>query len=202
MRQFTRAWQLNSVWISLLCIVPLAILGWRLGVGTLGPDPAKVLMHGTGEWGLRGLVLVLLATPLASRGWRGLFRYRRVLGIAIFIYVSIHLLLFAQVYVGWSSELLLEELVERPYVSVGFMAWLLLLPLALTSTDRARRSLGRRWRQLHRLIYPATVLAWFHLFWLARSDWGEAMVYGSLFGLLLAWRVLRSLGIRKLVLRR
>ena len=76
----------------------------------LGPDPAKVLMKGTGEWALRGLALVLLATPVAKFGWPSLFRYRRMLGLCVFLYVSLHLLLFAQVYVGWSATLLLEEL--------------------------------------------------------------------------------------------
>jgi len=135
---------------------------------------------------------VLLAAPLAQRGWRGLFRYRRVLGLCLFLYVSLHLLLFAQVYVGWSGALLTEELKERPYVLVGFSAWLAMLPIALTSTDRARRWLGRRWKQLHRLIDPATVLAWLHLFWLARSDVGEALVYGAVFAALLLWRFRRA----------
>jgi hypothetical protein len=110
----------------------------------------------------------------------------------LFLYVALHLLLFAQVYVGWSGALLIEELKERPYVLVGFSAWLAMLPLALTSTDRARRWLGRRWKQLHRLIYPATVLAWLHLFWLARSDVGEALVYGVVFAALLLWRFRRA----------
>ena len=103
-------------------------------------------MQDTGEWALRGLALVLLASPLARVGWRGVFRYRRILGVSVFLYVSVHLLLFAQVYVGWSGALLIEELKERPYVLVGFSAWVSLLPLALTSTDSARRRLGRRWR--------------------------------------------------------
>ena len=175
-----------------LCLLPLAQLSFQLVSGDLGPDPAKRLMQGTGEWGLRGLAIVLLAAPLAQRGWRGLSRYRRVLGLSLFFYISLHLLLFAQVYVGWSGALLVEELKERPYVLVGFSAWLALLPLTLTSTDRARRSLGRRWRQLHRLIYPATVLAWLHLFWLARSDVGEALVYGVVFAVLLLWRFRRA----------
>ncbi len=177
--------------MALLCLSPLAWLLWALMLEQLGPDPAKVLMKGTGEWALRGLALVLLATPMAKLGWPGLFRYRRMLGLCVFLYVSLHLLLFAQVYVGWSATLLFEELQERPYVLVGFTAWLMLLPLALTSTHRARRVLGRRWRQLHRLIYPATVLAWLHLLWLARSDWGEALVYGAVLGGLLGWRVRR-----------
>ena len=174
-----------------VCLLPLLVLSVQLGTGQMGPDPAKRLMQGTGEWALRGLILVLLAAPLAKRGWPMLFRFRRVLGLCLFVYVSLHLLLFAQVYVGWSPTLLAEELKERPYVLVGFSAWLAMLPLALTSTDRARRWLGRRWRQLHRLIYPATVLAWLHVFWLVRSDVGEALLYGAIFAALLLWRIRR-----------
>ena len=196
LRQALRSGQLAPPWlrstfIALLCLSPLAWLLWALMWDQLGPDPAKVLMKGTGEWALRGLALVLLATPMAKSGWPGLFRYRRMLGLLVFLYVTLHLILFAQVYVGWSATLLFEELQERPYVLVGFTAWLTLLPLALTSTHRARRALGRSWRQLHRLIYPATVLAWLHLLWLARSDWGEALIYGAVLGGLLAWRVRR-----------
>ena len=182
----------KTVVVIAVCLLPLIALSIQLGAGQLGPDPAKRLMQGTGEWGLRGLVLVLLAAPLARRGWPVLFRFRRVLGLCLFLYVSLHLMVFAQVYVGWSGILLVEELKERPYVLVGFSAWLAMLPLALTSTDWARRWLGRRWRQLHRLIYPATVLAWLHLFWLARSDLGEALIYGVIFAGLLLWRIRRT----------
>ena len=176
-----------------LCLLPLGFMIYDLLSGQLGPDPAKDLMQSTGEWGLRGLLLVLLAAPLAQRGYRGLFRYRRVLGLTLFFYISLHLLLFAQVYVDWSASLLMEELNERPYVMVGFAAWCALAPLALTSTDRARRWLGRRWRQLHRLVYPAVILAWLHLLWLARSDVGEALIYGASFVALLGWRIRRYL---------
>lgn len=184
-------WVVTLVAIA-VCMLPLLVLSVQLGTGQMGPDPAKRLMQGTGEWGLRGLILVLLAAPLAKRGWPMLFRFRRIMGLSLFVYVSLHLLLFAQVYVGWSLTLLAEELKERPYVLVGFSAWLMMLPLALTSTDRARRWLGRRWRQLHRLIYLATVLAWLHVFWLVRSDVGEALLYGVIFAVLLLWRVRRA----------
>ncbi|MBU02735.1 MAG: sulfoxide reductase heme-binding subunit YedZ [Halieaceae bacterium] len=179
--------------VIILCLLPLGLMIYELVSGQLGPDPAKRLMQRTGEWGLRGLLLVLLATPLAQRGYRGLFRFRRMLGLSLFLYTCLHLLLFAQVYVGWSGELLLEELKERPYVMVGFAAWCVLMPLAATSTDRARRWLGRRWRQLHRLIYPAAILAWLHVLWLVRSDVGEALIYGALFAVLLGWRLRRYL---------
>ena len=177
--------------VLILCLLPLGLMIYDLAMGQLGPDPAKRLMQRTGEWGLRGLLLVLLASPLAQRGYRGLFRFRRMLGLTLFSYIFLHLLLFAQVYVGWSGELLLEELMERPYVMVGFTAWCALMPLAATSTDRARRWLGRRWRQLHRLIYPAAILAWLHVLWLVRSDLGEALIYGALFAVLLGWRLRR-----------
>ena len=127
-----------TILVVAVCLLPLLVLSIQLGTGQLGPDPAKRLMQGTGEWGLRGLALVLLAAPLAQRGWPALFRFRRVLGLCLFLYVSLHLLLFAQVYVGWNGTLLVEELTERPYVLVGFSAWMAMLPLALTSTDRAR----------------------------------------------------------------
>ena len=179
--------------VIILCLLPLGLMIYELVSDQLGPDPAKRLMQGTGEWGLRGLLLVLLATPLAQRGFRGLFRFRRMLGLTLFLYICLHILLFAQVYVSWSGELLLEELRERPYVMVGFAAWGALMPLAATSTDRARRWLGRRWRQLHRLIYPAAILAWLHVLWLARSDVGEALIYGALFAVLLGWRLRRYL---------
>ena len=176
-----------------LCLAPLGLMTYQLMSGQLDPDPAKRLMQGTGEWALRGLAIILLATPLAQYGWRSLFQYRRMIGLTVFFYVSLHLLLFSQVYVGWELELLLEELNERPYVLVGFAAWCMLMPLAMTSFNSARRRLGRRWRQLHRLIYPATILAWFHLFWLSRSDVGEALAYGAVFLALLGWRLRRSL---------
>ena len=146
-------------------------------------------MQSTGEWGLRGLVLVLLASPLSQRGYLFILRHRRILGVATFGYLTAHFLLFAQVYVGWSGDLLREELRERPYVLVGFAAWLSLAPLAATSTNGAMRLMGRSWWSLHRLVYLAVVLAWLHIFWLARSDVGKAVFYGLVYAALLAWRL-------------
>ena len=120
-----------------------------------------------------------------------------MLGLFVFFYVTLHLLVFAQVYVGWSGTILWEELSERPYVLVGFAAWLLLLPLAITSTRSMRRRLRQRWKQLHRAIYAVAILATLHLLWLSRSDVGDAVLYGGLFALLLAWRVRHALRRRK-----
>ena len=167
---------------------PFLWLLWAVVQDSLGPDPAKVLMHTTGEWALRFLVVVLLARPLSQWGWPLLFRVRRMFGLFVAFYASLHLLVFAQVYVGWSGAILAEELAERPYVVVGFSAWLLLLPLSITSLHSLRRRMGRHWRSLHRAVYLIALLATLHVLWLSRSDVGEALLYALGFGGLLGWR--------------
>ena len=171
------------------CLSPFLALALAVMSNSLGPDPAEHLMHETGEWVMRFMVLVLAATPLARLGWPRLARYRRMLGLFAWFYATLHLLIFAQVYIGWSGEILLQELAERPYVLVGVLAWLILLPLAVTSINRIRRKMGRNWRKLHKLTYLVAILGWFHLLWLSRSDVGEALVYGALFGVLLSYRI-------------
>ena len=177
-----------------LCLVPFLALTNAVISDSLGPDPAEHLMHVTGDWVMRFMVLVLAATPLARWGWSRLARYRRMLGLYAWFYATLHLLVFAQVYIGWSGEILLEELAERPYVLVGFLAWLILVPLGITSANSIRRKMGRNWRKLHRLTYAVAILGWLHLLWLSRSDVGEAVVYGAVFGFLLLCRLpLRAL---------
>ena len=171
------------------CLAPLLVLTNAAASNALGPDPAEHLMHVTGEWVMRFLVLVLLATPLARYGWPRLARYRRMLGLFVWFYATLHLLVFAQVFIGWSAEQLIEELAERPYVLVGFLAWVILVPLGITSAGAIRRKMGRYWRQLHKLTFAVAVLGWLHLFWLSRSDVGDAVVYGLIFLILLAVRV-------------
>lgn len=173
------------------CLAPFGWLLYAAASGGLGPDPAEVIMHVSGEWALRILALtlaVLVLRELLGRPWP--VRLRRMLGLFAFFYACLHLASFAHFYIGWSGALLLEEVVERPYITVGFLAWLLLLPLAVTSTRGLQRRLGKRWRQLHRLVYPAAVLACVHLVWQVRSDAAEALVYVLVFALLLGWRLL------------
>lgn len=171
------------------CLIPFLVLLNGVISNSLGPDPAEHLMHVTGEWALRFLMLVLFATPLARYGWSRLARYRRMLGLYVWFYATLHLLIFAQVFIGWSGERLVEELAERPYVLVGFLAWLILVPLGITSLHAIRRRMGRHWRRIHRLTYVVAGLGWLHLLWLSRSDVGEAVVYGLIFVVLLAYRV-------------
>ena len=149
-------------------------------------------MRETGEWALRILALTLVVSPLRQwTGWPLVMKLRRMLGLYAFFYGCVHLLAFLQFFVGWSVAPLVEELAERPYITVGFAAWCLMLPLAATSTRGMQRRLGRNWRRLHRLIYPAAVFACLHLLWQARSDIGEASAYIAVFAGLLGWRVYR-----------
>jgi methionine sulfoxide reductase heme-binding subunit len=110
------------------------------------------------------------------------------LGLYVWFYATLHLLVFAQVFIGWSAEQLIEELTERPYVLVGFLAWVILVPLSITSAKVIRRKMGRNWRKFHKLTYVVAVLGWLHLLWLSRSDVGDAVVYGLIFLILFAHR--------------
>lgn len=175
--------------VFVTALLPLAWLAWGAVSNTLGPDPQEVLLHETGIWALRFLLLTLLATPLRRwLGWSWLLRYRRMLGLFAFFYVSVHLFLF------WATELQLDpvklwhELGTRWYFFIGFSAWLLLLTLAATSFRRLQRQLGPAWKRIHRAVYPAAGLAVIH-FWLAvKADWLEPLVYALLLIFLLALR--------------
>lgn len=176
--------------VFLLCLLPFAWLFYAAATGALGPDPAEAIMHVSGEWSLRILLLALLVSPLrelTGKGW--LIRVRRMLGLFAFFYACLHLVSFGHFYVGWTAAILLEELVERPYITMGFAAWLLMLPMALTSTNAMQRRLRRNWTRLQRVVYLVAILACLHLLWQARSDIGEALAYSVAVFLLLAWRV-------------
>ena len=180
------------VGVFTLALLPFIWVSYAAATSGLGPDPAEALMHVTGEWSLRLLALTLLVSPLRVwTGWSLLLKLRRMLGLYAFFYGCIHLLSFVQFYVGWTPAGLLEELAERPYITMGFMAWLLMLPLAITSTRGMQRRLRRNWLRLHRLVYPAAILACLHLLWQVRSDIGEALFYIGIFAVLLGWRLRR-----------
>jgi len=185
-----------SLWakplLFLAAMVPLLLMVAALASNQLGPDPAQTLMHGTGEWAARLLIASLLVSPLrAIFGWNALLRLRRMLGLFAFAYASLHLLLFIGFYLGWSLGRVGEELLERPYITVGFLAWLIMLPLAATSNQAMQRWLKRNWQRLHRAVYMVAVLVSFHILWQARSDLGEALFYGLVFATLLIWRLIQ-----------
>lgn len=178
--------------LFLACLAPFTALFRAAVMARLGPDPGEQLMLETGEWAARLLILTLLVSPLRSwTGWSGILRVRRMLGLFCFFYGCIHLTLFAHFYLGWDAARLWEELVERPYITVGFGAWLIMLALAVTSNRAMQRRLRKNWQRLHRGVYPVAILVSLHFIWQSRSDFGEALIYSLIFALLLAWRLIR-----------
>ncbi|MGJ8690136.1 MAG: sulfite oxidase heme-binding subunit YedZ [Gammaproteobacteria bacterium] len=178
--------------VFVLGLLPLAALLLGVFTNTLGPDPADTLAAETGEWTFRFLLLSLAITPLRNiGGWPKVFPYRRTFGLFALFYASLHFLVYLVflLQLRWSE--IFEDIVERPYITVGFSAFILLMVLGVTSTKRMMRKLGRRWRQLHKLVYLINVLALIHLVWILRTDLAEAVIYGSILLPLLAYRVYR-----------
>lgn len=156
-----------------------------------GPDPGKDLVLFTGEWGIRFLLLTLLISPLRRwTGWHSLIAYRRMLGLYAGFYATMHFLAVMTYIVGWSLTRFGEEFSERPYMAVGIIAWMLMLPLIVTSNRGAMRLLKRRWHLLHRLIYVIAILVCVHIIWLVRSDYAQALFYSLVTAGLLGVRVL------------
>jgi sulfoxide reductase heme-binding subunit YedZ len=173
--------------IFLLALVPLPIVIWQSGQG---PDPGKTVVLLTGLWAIRFLIITLSLSPI--RRWFGfsaVLHYRRMLGLYVWFYASLHLMAVLTYILGWSGLVFLEEFTERPYMALGILAWLSLIPLGLTSNRWMMKKLGRRWKRLHRLVYVAAILACGHFIWLIRSDYGEAMTYSLLIFVLLIARL-------------
>ena len=176
--------------VFIACLLPLAHLVWDAVQGTLGTDPVAQLEHRSGDWALRLLLATLAITPLRRiSGWHKAIRFRRMLGLFAFFYVSVHLTIYLAIDLGGFWSQLLGEIVKRPYITVGFAAWLLLIPLALTSTQAMMRRLGRDWQRLHRLIYPIALLGVLHYFWLVKADHREPAVYLAIWVVLMMLRL-------------
>jgi sulfoxide reductase heme-binding subunit YedZ len=172
-----------------LCLAPLALLVWDTLHDQLGTDPVAQLEHRTGIWALRLLLATLAITPLRRITHQaGLVRYRRMLGVFAFFYACVHMTTYLVVDLGGYWSQLLTEIAKRPYMTVGFSAWLLLVPLAVTSTRGMMRRLGRRWGILHRLVYPAALLAVLHFLWLVKADHREPLLYLAVFTVLMLAR--------------
>lgn len=169
---------------------PAAELAWRIGYAQLGANPVEFLEHHTGLWGLRLLLVTLAMRPLRQLTGRGEFvQLRRLLGLWAYAWICVHFAIFLTFDLEWELATLAEEIVERTYITLGFAAWLLLLPLAITSTQDWQRRLKQRWTQVHWLIYPAVLLGGIHFFWLVKSDVREPLVYLGIAAALLLWRV-------------
>jgi sulfoxide reductase heme-binding subunit YedZ len=179
--------------LFLICLLPLGKLVLET-VGfagfSLGANPVEELIHRLGIWGLNFLLITLAVTPvrqLTGQGW--VLRFRRMLGLFAFFYVLMHFLVYAGIDQRFGLAEIIEDITERPYITLGFTALLLLLPLAMTSTRAMMRRLGRRWQQLHRLVYPAAILAVWHFYWQTKLDTLEALIYALILTVLLGYRL-------------
>lgn len=177
----------------LLGLLPAFWLFWAAATDQLGANPAEALIRSLGDWTLRALVLVLLITPLrVTVGWPVLARYRRMAGLFVFFYASLHWLAYAWLDMGFIWPDILTDVPRRPFILVGTLAWLLLLALAITSFQRAVRVMGgARWQALHRSVYAVAALAILHFYWMraGKNDFAEVAVYAVLLGGLLLWRL-------------
>lgn len=182
---------LAKIAVFVLCLLPALLLAGQMLLGDPGPDPVEHIVHETGAWTLRLLLLTLALTPLRRlAGWNGLIRFRRMLGLYAFFYASLHFASYLLLDLGAFWRQLLVDIVKRPYITVGFSAWLLLVPLALTSTNAMMRRLGRHWQRLHRLSYAIALLGVLHFLWLVKADLREPLLYAAVFALLMLarWR--------------
>jgi methionine sulfoxide reductase heme-binding subunit len=182
--------------LFLVACLPFAWLVWAAFADQLGANPAEALVRSLGDWNIRFLVVVLLVTPLRTiAGWPALARLRRMLGLFVFFYATMHLLAYAWFDQGFVWREVVSDTIKRPFILVGMLAWSMLLLLALTSFNKAIRWLGaRRWQWLHRLVYVIAGLAVLHFFWMrsGKNDFGEVAVYACIFAALLGWRAWRS----------
>jgi methionine sulfoxide reductase heme-binding subunit len=197
-RILTSKW--TKVVVFLLCLVPLGMLIWRmvhavlLGqpfYANLSANPITFIEHRLGDWTLRFIVITLAITPLRKiLRLPQLIRFRRMLGLFAFFYACLHFSAWLGLdqFFDWSS--MMKDIAKRPYITVGFFGFVLLIPLALTSTAASIRRLGgKRWRMLHRLIYITAIAGVIHYWWLVKSDIHKPLEYALLVGVLLAWRL-------------
>jgi methionine sulfoxide reductase heme-binding subunit len=194
---------LNSKWskpaVFLLCLLPLMVLGWEALHGELTANPIEFITHATGDWTLRFLVVTLCVTPFRKiLHLPELIRFRRMLGLFAFFYACLHFTTYIWLDKFFDLSEMWKDIAKRKYITVGFTAFLLLIPLAVTSTAGwIRRLGGKRWQQLHRLIYFSAALGVIHYYWLVKSAVIRPLTYGAIVAALLLWRLFASLSKRK-----
>ena len=194
----TKHWGLHPLakpLVFVLALLPLASLVWAVVFDQLGANPAQALVRATGDWSLRMLCVVLAVTPLrVLTGSPALARFRRMLGLFVYFYVLLHLLSYSGFDMGFEVADIAKDIAKRPFILVGFSAFVLLTGLALTSFNRAIKAMGaKNWQRLHRVVYLVAGLAILHFYWMraAKNDFADVLVYAAVLLLLLGWRALR-----------
>lgn len=176
--------------LHILCLIPALYLAWGAVTGDLGINPVETLTHFSGEWALRILLLCLCITPLnwlLSAPW--LVSYRRALGDWAFFYACLHLSVYMLFDAQFDPAYIFTDVLERPYITMGAAAFLMLLPLAITSNQWSQRMLRRNWVRLHKLIYPAAIAVCIHFIWLAKGFQVEPLIYAAILAVLLGVRI-------------
>jgi sulfoxide reductase heme-binding subunit YedZ len=180
--------------VFVLCVCPLLLLGWWAMHNELGANPIEFITHFTGDWTLRSLILTLAITPLRKLlGLPDLIRLRRMLGLFAFFYGSLHFLTYIWVDKSFDLSDVWKDVFKRPFITAGFLAFVLMIPLAITSTRGwIRRLGGARWQMLHRLIYVSAIAGAIHYYWLVKSDVRLPVAYGTVIGALLLYRIVAA----------
>ena len=188
--------------VFLLCLLPFAWLAYGAFTDGLGANPAEYLIRSTGDWTLRFLCIVLAVTPLrVLTATPGLARFRRMLGLFVYFYVVVHLLSYSWFDMGFDVPDIAKDIAKRPFILVGFAAFVLLTPLAATSFNRAIKAMGaKRWQLLHKLVYLIAGLGILHFFWMraGKNNFAEVFVYAGIIAVLLGWRVWQFLKKRRI----
>ncbi len=192
--------------LFVVCLLPFAWLVYAAFANLLGANPAEALVRSTGDWTLRFLCIVLAVTPLRTvTNTPALARFRRMLGLFVYFYVVIHLLSYSWFDMEFDVAAIIKDIIKRPFILVGFSAFVLLTPLATTSFNRAIKTLGaKRWQLLHRLVYAVAGFGLLHFFWMraGKNDFAEVFVYGGILAVLLGWRLARRISSKRGVVAR
>lgn len=179
--------------VFLICLLPLLLLlggAFSLAGLSLGANPIEELLHELGRWGLKFLLLTLAITPLRHwTGWNWLVRFRRMLGLFAFFYILLHFVVYAVLDQGLDMAAIVEDIIKRPYITLGMAGLLMLIPLAATSTRGMMRRLGKRWQKLHRLVYVIAIVAVWHFYWQVKLDTLDASIYAAILAVLLGTRI-------------
>jgi sulfoxide reductase heme-binding subunit YedZ len=183
--------------VFVLCLSPIFLLGWRALHNGLGANPIEFITHFTGDWTLRFLVIVLAITPLRKiLRWPDLIRFRRMAGLFAFFYGCLHFLTYIWLDKFFDLSETWKDVIKRPFITAGFLAFVSMAPLAITSTAGwIRRLGGARWQMLHRLVYLSAIAGVVHYYWLVKSDVRWPLAYASAVGVLLVYRILMSRGL-------
>jgi len=179
--------------VFLACLSPLGLLALDAFRDNLGANPIEVITRSVGTWTLVFLLITLSVTPLRKlSGWNSLIKFRRMLGLFAFFYGALHFTTYIWLDQFFDLQGIVKDVMKRPFITVGFASFVLLIPLAITSTSGMIRRLGKRWQQLHRLVYGIAVGGVVHFLWLVKADITQPVVYGTILALLLTYRLLAA----------